>query len=85
MADDTIQINEKHNPAGGRYKAATFLKRTKLHKDTRKLVNMPGTLNEETVLNVITTPGLGLRKKNHFLRYFFPLKKYYFNILCFIA
>ena len=32
------------------------------------LVSMPGSLNEETVLNVITTTSLGTTKKNHFLR-----------------
>ena len=31
------------------------------------VVNIPGALNEETVLNVISTPGLGLNKKNYFL------------------
>ena len=67
LADGTIQINETHSESGGRYKAPTFLKRTKLPKDKELLVSLPGTLNEKTILNVVTTPGTGRRKKNHLI------------------
>ena len=67
LSDDTLQINEQHPESGGRYKAPTFLKRTRLPKDNDLLVSIPGTLNEKTVLNVVTTPGTGRRKKNHLI------------------
>lgn len=67
LADDTIQINENHPDSGGRYKAPTFLKRTRLPKDNDLLVSIPGSLNEKTILNVIQTPGTGRRKKNHLI------------------
>ena len=67
LADDTIQIAEKHPESGGRYPAPTFLKRTKVPKDPDLLVNIPGSLSEQTLLNVVTTPGTGRRKKHHML------------------
>ena len=67
LADDTIQINEKHSESGGRYKAPIFLKRTKIPKERDLLVALPGTFNEKTILNVVTTPGSGRRKKNHLI------------------
>ena len=67
LSDETIQINEKHPESGGRYKAPTFLKRTRLPKDNNLLVTIPGTLNERTILNVVTTPGTGRRKKSHLI------------------
>ena len=67
LADDTIQINEKHSESGGRYKAPIFLRRTKIPKERDLLVALPGTFNEKTILNVVTTPGSGRRKKNHLI------------------
>ena len=67
LADDTIQINEKHPESGGRYKAPIFLRRTRIPKERDLLVAIPGTFNEETILNVVTTPGTGRRKKNHLI------------------
>ena len=67
LADDTIQINETHPESGGRYKAPTFLKRSRLPKENDLLVSIPGSLNEKTILNVIQTPGTGRRKKNHLI------------------
>jgi hypothetical protein len=67
LADDTIQINEKHPDSGGRYPAPTFLKRTRVPKDPKLLVTLPGSLNEQTLLNVVTTPGTGRRKKHNML------------------
>ena len=67
LADDTIQINEKHPESGGRYKAPIFLRRTKIPKEKDLLVAIPGTFNEKTILNVVTTPGTGRRKKNHLI------------------
>jgi hypothetical protein len=34
-------------------------------QDPDLLVSMPGSLNEETILNVVTTPGPGLRQDIH--------------------
>jgi hypothetical protein len=34
-------------------------------QDRDLLVSMPGSLNEETILNVVTTPGPGLRQDIH--------------------
>ena len=45
LADDTIQINETHPESGGRYKAPTFLKRSRLPKENDLLVSIPGSLN----------------------------------------
>ena len=67
LADDTIQICEVHPDSGGRYPAPTFLKRTRVPKDSRLLVSLPGSLSEQTLLNVVTTPGTGRRKKHHML------------------
>ena len=67
LADDTIQINEKHPESGGRYRAPIFLRRTKIPKEKDLLVALPGTFNEKTILNVVTTPGSGRRKKNHLI------------------
>ena len=67
LSDNTIQINEKHSESGGRYTAPTFLKRSRIPKDQSLLVSLPGTMNEQTILNVVTVPGTGRRKKSHLI------------------
>ena len=59
LEDETIEVAEDHDVNCGRYKAPLFLKRSKIPKDVKNLVTLPGMHTDHTLLNVVRSRGPG--------------------------